>query len=125
MKNDVSAPPVVLGPPDVLLGFVPLTPRRAIAVYLHEYHGQQSVKLGTFARHRKQGYWYRTRMFFSVRIESAAELGRAFIEAGAGRPFGDTPAWWADYQAQYEEWRARKAAEAPHEGPNAHVTSNS
>ena len=47
-----------------------------------------------------------------VPIESAAALGKAIVAASPGEPFGDQPAQRADFEAQYQEWQARKAAEA-------------
>jgi hypothetical protein len=47
-----------------------------------------------------------------VPIECAAALGKAIIAASKGRPFGDQPEWWADFEEEFREWQARKAAEA-------------
>jgi hypothetical protein len=47
-----------------------------------------------------------------VPIEHAEELGKEIIAASKGRPFGDPPEWWADFEKEYREWQARKAAEA-------------
>ena len=97
---------------DTFLGFVSLTDSRTVIVYLNEHGGRRYVKLSTFAKNRKKGYWYLTKSFFIVPIECAAEIGKAIMAASKGRPFGDPPAWWADFEKQYREWQARKAAEA-------------
>ena len=68
------------------------------------------MKLSTFAKNRKQGYWYLTKQYYMVPIECAAALGKAIIAASKGRPFGDPPAWWENFQNKYREWKARKAA---------------
>jgi hypothetical protein len=47
-----------------------------------------------------------------VPIKSAAALGKAIIAASKGRPFGDQPEWWEEWEKDYREWQARKAAEA-------------
>ncbi len=47
-----------------------------------------------------------------VPIKSAAALGKAIIAASKGRPFGDQPEWYRDFEKEYQEWQARKAAEA-------------
>ena len=68
------------------------------------------MRLATFAKNRGKGYWYLTRSYFTVPVECAAEIGKAIISGSKGQPFGDPPAWWADSQAQYREWK-RKVAE--------------
>ena len=107
---------------DVFLGCVPLTDSRTVVVFLEERGGWHYLKLNTYARNRKRGHWYLTRAYYTLRLERAADLGRALILGSEGRPFGDPPAWWAGYQAEYQEWKASQPAEAdqaaPATGPN-------
>ena len=113
MKNvDLSKPPAVLETVDTFLGAVPWTEWRTVIIYLREHGGRRYVRLRTFNKQREKGYWYPGKRYYMVPIESAAALGKAIIAASKGRPFGDQPEWWADFEAQYQEWQARKAAGA-------------
>jgi hypothetical protein len=51
-----------------------------------------------------------------IQTHGGAALGhasrQAIVAPSEGEPFGDEPAWWAEFEAQYQEWQARKAAEA-------------
>lgn len=111
MKDVISGQPPPLVPPDVLLGSVPLTDTRVVVVYLNERGGREYVRVSTYAKNRKKGHWYLTKAYYTVRIECAAALGQALIDASQGRPFGDEPEWWADYQAEYREWKASQPVE--------------
>ena len=111
-KVNLARPPAMLKTVDTFLGAVPWTKRRAVIVYLREHGGRRYVRLRPFNRHREKDYWYPTARFFMVPIDCAASLGKAIIAASKGRPFGDPPEWWADFEKQYGEWQARKAAEA-------------
>ena len=111
-KIDLSRPPAVLETVDTFLAAVPWSKGRTVVIYLREHGGRRYVRLRTFNKQRAEGYWYPTKRFYMVPIESAAALGKAIIAASKGRPFGDPPEWWAEWEKDYREWQACKAAEA-------------
>ena len=114
-KVKLRTRPAVTKTVDRLLGFVPWTKRRTVIIYLREHGGRRYVRLRTFNQHRTEGHWYPSPRYFMVPIKSAAALGKAIIAAGKGRPFGEQPDWWADFEKQYQEYQASKAEaeEAP------------
>ena len=104
--------PAFLKTLDTFLAAVPWTKHRTIIIYLREHGGRRYVRLRTFNKHRTKGMWYPAPRFYMVPIDRAEDLGRAIIEASQGRPFGPQPEWWADYQAEYREWKASQPAQA-------------
>jgi hypothetical protein len=54
-----------------------------------------------FNRHRQRDFWYPSPRSFHVNHTCAAELGRAIISAADGRPYGDPPEWWDEFEEQY------------------------
>ena len=123
-KTNLSRPPAMLETVDTFLAAGPWTERRTVVIYLREHGGRRYVRLRTFNRHREKGHWYPTKRFYMVPIKSAAAPGKAIIAASKGRPFGDQPEWWADFEEGYREWQARKAAEVD-EAPDVDCSDTS
>ena len=86
---------------DTFMGAVPWTKNRMVIVYLREHAGRKYVKLRTFNRHRVKGMWYPTRRFYMVPIASARRLGETIMAAAAGEQRGPVPAWYFDFEKQY------------------------
>lgn len=114
-KISLSKPPTVLKNVDLFLGAVRWTGRRTVIV---SYGGRQHIRIRTFHRQKEQGFWYPGPRYLTVPISCAAELGEAMILASKGEPFGPPPEWWADFQEQYADFKARRAAEKADETPD-------
>ena len=87
---------------DEFIGAVPWTRRRMVLVFLRHHGARTFVRLRTFNRHRKKGCWYPSPRYFVVPLECARSLARAIESAAAGKPFGEEPDWYRDFEKQYK-----------------------
>ena len=66
------------------------------------HSGREYIRLRTFNRHQVKGCCYPAPRFYMVPIDHAEEVGQAIIAALKGKPFGQQPEWWADFEKQYK-----------------------
>ena len=86
---------------DTFMGAVQWTKNRMVIVYLRKHAGREYVRLRTFNRHQVKGVWYPAPRFYMVPIASAKQLGETIMAAAAGEQRGPVPAWYFDFEKQY------------------------
>ena len=89
-------------PDDTFVTSVPWDDRRTVLVYHRVHAGREYIRLRTWNKHRKMGFWYPSPRRFIIPFRNAEALGEAILTAAHGG-VSEKPEWLKGREAARSE----------------------